>query len=118
MASILVVDDSAFQRMALKKIIQGAGHKVLEAANGQQGLELIASKNPDLVVIDLLMPELDGVGLLEQCKIRGIHVPIVVLTSDIQESTRQRCQELGAAAFLNKPVEPVKLKDIFDNYLA
>uniref|UniRef100_UPI0038CDB9A9 response regulator n=1 Tax=Methanochimaera problematica TaxID=2609417 RepID=UPI0038CDB9A9 len=81
------------------------GYLVLEASNGKDALEILVSKKPDLMILDLLMPEMDGFEVLREAKKTGIEVPIVVLTSDIQESTREMCESLGAMGFVNKPVD-------------
>ncbi|WP_317137885.1 response regulator [Methanochimaera problematica] len=102
---ILVTDDSIFQRKIVTSILKKKGYLVLEASNGKDALEILVSKKPDLMILDLLMPEMDGFEVLREAKKTGIEVPIVVLTSDIQESTREMCESLGAMGFVNKPVD-------------
>ncbi len=109
MAKILIVDDSLFMRMQLKEILQNAGHQVVEAGGGEEGLKLAAGQSPDAIILDLLMPGLDGVAVLRKLREQGIQTPVIVHTADIQDSTRQQCLELGARAFLNKPPRPDEL---------
>ena len=66
MANILIIEDSAFQRNVLSKTVAGAGHAVTEATNGREGLEKIVAETPDLVLCDLLMPEMSGMELIEE----------------------------------------------------
>lgn len=109
MATVLVIDDSTFQRSKLVGYLTNAGYETIEAASGRAGLRILEEQTPDIVLLDLLMPELDGFGVLEAMKTNGAQVPIIVLTADIQESRKARCLELGAAAFLNKPPRPEAL---------
>lgn len=103
MAKILVVDDSSFARMRVCHMLQEGGHETVEAADGREGLAMAQQEQPDCILTDLLMPEMDGVGLLAALKELGFKLPIIVLTADIQESKRKQCEELGAAGFLSKP---------------
>ncbi len=103
MAKILVIDDSLFMRMQVKDILLGAGHQVEEAANGEEGLEQAAASTPEVIILDLLMPGLSGEEVLAELRQQGIETPVIVHTADIQDSTRQKCLDLGARAFLNKP---------------
>jgi CheY-like chemotaxis protein len=80
------------------------GYSVVDAANGKVALEKVAEQEFDGIVTDLVMPELDGFGLLSALKERGSKVPVLVMTADIQRSSRARCEDLGARHFLNKPV--------------
>ncbi len=111
MANILIVEDSAFQLNFLSKTVSLAGHDVTKATNGREGLEKIVAEAPDLVFCDLLMPEMSGLELLEELDNRGIKLPVIVVTADIQESTHKRCLELGVGAVLNKPPKADELLD-------
>lgn len=103
MAKILVVDDSLFARIRVRDMLREGGYETIEAENGRQGLEQVAAGAPDLVLSDLLMPELDGVAFLAALREQGNTVPVVVLSADIQESKRQQCLSYGAAGFIPKP---------------
>jgi twitching motility two-component system response regulator PilH len=118
MAKILVIDDSSFQQKIIKSLLSGSGHELLFATNGKEGLNLTDRSKPDLVIADLLMPDLDGYTYLEQVRKRSPSLPVIVLTSDIQETTRRQCMQLGAAAFLNKPASKETLISAIDAVLA
>lgn len=107
--SILVVDDSPTARAMISRII-GNSYRVETASGGAEALERIAADPPDVVMLDLLMPGLDGVAVLQALAQRGSRVPVIVLSADIQESTRARVLELGAREIINKPprVEPLR----------
>ena len=103
MARILLVDDSMYQRIKLRKFLETAGYEVIEGSDGDEGLTLAASREPDCMVLDLLMPRVSGMEVLRELHKKHLALPVIIHTSDIQEQTRQECLALGAVAFLNKP---------------
>jgi twitching motility two-component system response regulator PilH len=103
MATILVVDDSMFARLNICNMLKSAGYETMEAADGREGLVKAFTAKPDCIISDLLMPELDGIGLLTALKEKELRMPVIVLTADIQETKRRQCLELGAAGFAYKP---------------
>ena len=103
MAKILIIDDSAFMRMQLVHILEQAGHGVIQAQNGAQGVRMAAEEKPDCVILDLLMPDMSGMEVMKAFKLKKIEIPVIVHTADIQETTRDACIKLGAKHFLNKP---------------
>ena len=111
MPQVLVIDDSNFQRLKVLGYLSQAGYDTMEAASGRAGLEVLETEAPDVIILDLLMPELDGFGVLEALKVRGCEIPVIVLTADIQETRKARCLELGVSNFLNKPPKPELLID-------
>jgi two-component system chemotaxis response regulator CheY len=110
MAKVLIVDDSVFSRSMIKKVVNKIGHEAIEAANGLEGLKKIIDEKPDIVFTDLLMPEMDGVGLLTAVKEKNLEIPIVVVSANVQNTVRQQCLELGATEFFNKPPDKEKLQ--------
>ena len=109
MSRILITDDSLLQRKTLSAIVQNEGHTVETATNGREALEIIQANPPDCLLLDMLMPEVDGIQVFETLKANDCRLPVIVLTADIQEWMKTRCLELGAAAFLNKPVKQDRL---------
>jgi len=104
MVKILVIDDSSFQRKIISSILKEEGYELLTAENGNDGMECISTAAPDLIISDLLMPEFDGFYLLEKMKEKTPAIPILILTSDIQKPTREKCYQMGARGLINKPV--------------
>jgi CheY-like chemotaxis protein len=117
MATILVVDDSAFARVSICRILQEAGYETLEAGDGLQGLALAAQAQPDAIFTDLLMPNMDGIAFVASLRERQINLPVVVLTADIQEIRRQQCLDLGVKRFLQKPPRKADLLQAVDEML-
>ncbi len=105
MPTLLIADDSLFQRMVLGKLARAEGFSVVEAKNGQECLDMVEACGPDALVLDLNMPEVDGLEVMNRLQTSGRNLPVLVLTADIQHSTQQRCLNLGAAAVINKPLD-------------
>jgi twitching motility two-component system response regulator PilH len=117
MALILIIDDSAFTRNKMRKVAAEAGHEIIEASDGAQGLQTLYNRHPDCVILDLIMPEIDGLKILRAVREKGIGIPVLVVTADIQDSVRRQCMDLGATAFLNKPVNEDELRSTIKKVL-
>lgn len=109
MAVILHTDDSSFSRLQIGKVLKKAGYELLHADSGKTALALLAEKTPDLIITDILMPEMDGITLLETLKAQGNTIPVLVVTADVQDDTRATCLELGAFELINKPPKDEEL---------
>ncbi len=109
MAKLLIVDDSFILRRWVKDILKETDYDIIEAANGKLALDEINQTPPDCIILDLLMPEYDGMYFLEQAKSKNINIPIIILSADIQKTTKKKCMDLGAFDFLNKPPEKESL---------
>jgi PAS domain S-box-containing protein len=104
---VLVVDDDYHVRPTLARLLQRGGFQVSEAADGRTGLELIERNPPDLVLLDIRMPDIDGYEVLRRLKLNPLHqhIPVVILTaSDLGKSAQQRALALGAVRYLEKPI--------------
>jgi twitching motility two-component system response regulator PilH len=116
MARILIVDDSRFAIRLLVNIIEKAGYDASVATNGREGLSKVREEKPDLIITDLLMPVMDGLKMMKALKEENIDTPVIVLTANIQDTTRQQCLEMGASGFVNKPPKKEELHDVFEKY--
>lgn len=110
MVSILVVDDSKFSRSRVVAALTGFGYVLTQADSGSTALDAVRVARPDLIVTDLLMPQLDGLGLIAALRREGFCIPTVVLSADIQATSQSASAELGARAFLHKPFDPDELR--------
>lgn len=117
MALILITDDAAFSRRMIRKALEAKGHVVIEAANGVECLEMLQTHSPQCLLLDLLMPKLDGYGVLKALKQRGLKIPVIVLSADIQDSARQQCLDLGAFAMLKKPPKAPEINEMIQQAL-
>ncbi len=106
---ILVVDDDAGVRKVLNRTLSGAGYLVAEASNAFEALDLMDAQPPDAALLDIKMPGMDGLGLMDNLRQRGLKIPVVVLTGHGDEFTSQHCLDAGAAAYLTKPPDRAEL---------
>ena len=106
---ILIVDDDEAVRQALRRSLEKAGYEIETAEDAFRALDLIESRRPDAVLLDLKMPGMDGMGLLENLRKREIEVPVVILTGHGDAFTARDCLEAGATAFLLKPPDRAEL---------
>ncbi|THD44886.1 MAG: response regulator [Bradyrhizobium sp.] len=106
-SKILIVDDSLTSRNLMWLALTSAGYKVVHAINGEDGLAKAEQENPDMVVTDLNMPKLDGLGFTK--KLRAIErfreLPIVILTTETERRKKVEAAGAGATAWLTKPFE-------------
>jgi CheY-like chemotaxis protein len=115
MLRILVVDDSKLSRSMAVRAVASMGHSTIEAAHGLEALDLLPVHEPDVVLTDLLMPEMNGFELIEQVRLVQPHLPVIVVSADVQVSSRERGRELGCVAFLRKPVNANELASVLHN---
>jgi two-component system alkaline phosphatase synthesis response regulator PhoP len=109
---IMVVDDDKNIRLVLKYRLEKEGYHVLLAGDGEDALEKVRAEKPDLIILDLTMPRMDGFGFLEEIRDDGSGtsaVPVIVLTAYGYESNRAKSLELGAVEFVTKPFSPRQL---------
>ena len=118
MPNILVVDDSRLTRRIICKALTDAGHEVAQAVNGQEGLEAFRQGNFDLVFSDLLMPVMDGFQFAEALRAESSTLPIIITTADIQESSQERCRDIGVNKILNKPAKADSIISAVDDLLS
>lgn len=113
---VLVVDDDADIRGLLSELLQRAGHSVIEAQDGREGLRLFHGEQPDLVILDVSMPGLDGWQTLERIRELSV-VPVVMLTARDQELDKVRGLRAGADDYVTKPFGPQELLARVDRLL-
>ena len=109
---VLVVDDDPLNRMLLTRSLEQEGHRVSAAASGQEALDILREKPFDVVLLDIVMPELDGISVLERLKHDPAlqHVPVIMISAVDEIDTVVRCIEMGSEDYLPKPFNPVLLR--------
>ena len=108
-AKILLVDDSALARRSVRQMLEGAGYEVAEAEDGLIALERYFLEKPDLVILDLVMNGMMGLDVLQKLHEMDPKVIAIVVSADIQHSSREMAVAGGARDFLNKPVDRASL---------
>jgi two-component system chemotaxis response regulator CheY len=111
MATILTVDDSPSIRQMIKVVLGPAGHNVLEAGDGAQGLQQVQSNKVDLVITDLNMPVMNGLEFIKALRAMPtlVGLPIVFLTTESSDATKQEAKAAGATGWITKPFKPEQL---------
>jgi twitching motility two-component system response regulator PilH len=111
MARVLIVDDSPSQLMGMKRIIEKLGHEILTAEDGALGVEAAKREMPDLILMDVVMPNLNGFQATRSISKEPTtsHIPIVLVTTKDQETDRVWGMRQGAKAYLTKPVNEAAL---------
>ncbi len=117
---VLVVDDERMNRMLARRPIEAEGHEVVEAENGLQALEHLRAGPIDVVLLDLVMPELDGYETLARIKADPAlrHIPVIVVSGVDQTASVVRCIEMGATDYLTKPFQVAILRARLESSLA
>ncbi|EKF74739.1 PilH family regulatory protein [Alcanivorax hongdengensis A-11-3] len=111
MAKILVVDDSPTQLTNLVKIVQGQGHDVVTASNGMEGVQLARSEHPDLILMDVVMPELNGFQATRKITRdpETSSIPVILVTTKDQETDKVWGERQGAVGYIIKPPQESEL---------
>ena len=114
---VLICDDSLLARNQLKKSLPADfDANIVTATNGVEALAVLTTQEIGLVFLDLTMPELDGVGVLEAIKAQALDCLVIVVSADIQPEMQKRVLELGALAFIQKPASTDKLAGVLHKY--
>jgi CheY-like chemotaxis protein len=119
-ARILVIDDEPDVRWVLRLSLERAGHEVIMAEDGLRGVAMAQRQRPDVIVLDLMMPVMDGYGVLEALgrDDRTNHLPVLVLTAKAFPEEAERVAEAGARGFMTKPFEPADLASTLEGMLS
>lgn len=118
MAKILVVDDAAFMRMRCSKMLKENGYDVVEAENGLEALEVYASEKPDCVLMDITMPEMDGIAALKALRESDPNARVAMVTAMGQQSIIMEAIKSGAKDFVVKPFETERVLAAVEKLLA
>jgi two-component system cell cycle response regulator DivK len=105
--TILCVEDNLDNRILLRRILQAEGYVVLEAANAAETLRVVAGQRPDLILVDINMPEVDGYALTSQLKEDPdlASVPIIAVTANVMRGDRERSLAAGCDGYIQKPLD-------------
>jgi len=114
---VLVVDDSSMSRkLVIKALPPGWEVEITQASNGQEAIEHCRQGKAHVMFLDLTMPVMDGYEVLENIKNEGLKSLVVVISADVQPKAQERVKELGAIAFLKKPIKTDEIKRVLEEY--
>jgi two-component system chemotaxis response regulator CheY len=116
-AKVLLVDDSGLARRSTRRLLEQAGYEVVEAEDGLSALERFAVEKPDVVLLDLVMKGMYGLDVLSKLREMDPQVKVIVVSADVQTSSRQMVQDGGAAGFINKPASADQIVQMVEQVL-
>ena len=119
MARILIVDDSQSQLLGLKRIVEKMGHEIITAEDGAAGVEVAKREIPDLILMDVVMPNLNGFQATRTIsrEAKTSHIPIILVTTKDQETDKVWGMRQGAKAYVTKPIKEEELVAVLKELL-
>jgi PAS domain S-box-containing protein len=121
---VLVAEDNHVNQLLSTRLLEKRGHRVMMTGNGREALEALAKSSYDLVLMDVQMPEMDGLQAtaalrdIERKRGNGHHQPVIALTAHVMKGDKERCLAAGMDGYLAKPIRPQELDEILEKYMA
>ncbi|MCX7823304.1 MAG: response regulator [Syntrophobacterales bacterium] len=117
MAKIMIVDDSSLPRKMFKSILTETEHTILEASGGIEAIQLYTAEKPDLVFLDLVMKDMHGLDVLTKLREIDPQCRVIIVTADIQHSTKEMAFKKGALDYISKPFNRDQIIELLNRYL-
>ena len=118
MAKVMVVDDAAFMRLRACKVMQDNGHEVVQAQNGAEAVRQYTEHRPDAVLMDITMPEMDGLAALKEIRKLDPNARVAMVTAMGQQAVVMEALKAGARDFVLKPFQPDRVLGVLQKLLA
>ena len=117
--TILIVEDEPRNLKLLRDLLQRFGYEILEASDGEQGVKLAGEKIPDMILMDIMMPKMDGLEATRIIKAdeKTKHIPIIALTSYAMKGDREKTIEAGCDGYIAKPIDIKEVLKAIEHYL-
>lgn len=115
--TILSVEDSSFERKVIRNVVEDEGYDLIEAENAEEGKQKYGEEKPDLVLLDIRLPDKDGIKLLEELQDEYNNPKIVMVSIVREDDTIQEAKDLGALDYVEKPVTEEKLVPVLNEVL-
>ena len=116
--AVLVIDDEAIVRVSCKRVLEPQGYEVALTERGEDALKMLQEKEFDVVITDLLMPDMDGLEVLKRIKQQWAHIPVIIITGYGTASTAAKALELGAFEVIEKPFTPDAILQVVNRALS
>jgi len=107
--TVLIVDDDSRVREYVRANLELEGYSVLEAGSAEEGMAVLEGQQPQLILLDVMMPGMDGWGMLQRIQERHGSIPVIMFSGQVDEQSAARAEERGASAFVGKPFDPQHL---------
>ncbi len=119
-STILYIEDNPLNMRLVRKILNHMGYQMIEAMDGLTGLEMARTDRPDLILMDVNLPDIDGLEVTRQLKaIPNLrHIPVIALTANAMHGDREHCLAAGCDGYIAKPVARQELRNVVEHYLS
>jgi DNA-binding NarL/FixJ family response regulator len=111
---VLIIDDSTIARMSIKKLLSERDYEIIEGVNGLEAIEKVNSLEPDLILMDYLMPQMNGLIALKIIRGKGITTPVIIISANQQEATISKFNEMSISGIIKKHPDKSELLRIID----
>lgn len=119
-ATILYIEDDFQNRLLVRRILGAYGYSVVEAEDGARGIQLAQELVPDLILMDINLPEMDGYEITKRLRKLQVlaHVPIIAMTANVMKGDREKTQAAGCDGYIAKPIDVDQLPDQIEHFLS
>lgn len=117
MKKALIVDDTKNIRLLLKMCLENEGYQVTAVEDGKTALSILLNEHFDLIFLDIRMSEISGTDVLKRIRALGLDIPVIIITAFATVKNAVECTKLGAAAYLQKPFTPDKIRNVLDEVI-
>ncbi len=117
--TILYIEDNFDNRMLVRRVLEAEGYRVVEAEDGLKGIEFLGSEIPDLVLMDINLPEMDGYEVTARLKQMPcmVEVPVIAMTANVMKGDREKTLDAGCDGYISKPIDIDTLSDEIARFL-
>ena len=117
---ILYIEDDFQNRVLVRRVLEASGFSVIEAETGIEGIQLAQELKPDLILMDINLPEMDGYAVTAYLKKLGTlaHIPIVAMTANVMKGDREKTQNAGCDGYIPKPIDVDRLPEQINQFLS
>jgi two-component system cell cycle response regulator DivK len=118
-SKILYIEDNTDNMILVKRVLEVEGYEVIGAANGTEGLAKARQIEPDLVITDINLPDIDGYAITESLKkdTKTAHIPIIAMTANVMKKDREQIHQVGCDGYIAKPIDIDVLPEQVENFL-
>jgi two-component system, cell cycle response regulator DivK len=117
---ILCIEDNYTNMILVSRIVEAEGHDLIQAADGHQAIEMLSTMTPDIILLDINIPGINGLEVAEHIKAdeRLSKIPLIAITANVLVGDKERCLQAGCDYYLPKPLDIRKLRQLMRDYLA
>ena len=115
---VLLAEDNRVNQLLVVRLLEAQGHSVTVAGDGRTAVDEVARETFDVILMDVQMPEMDGLEATRTLRARGVRIPIIAMTAHAMQGDRDRCLDAGMDAYLSKPIQPEEVFEAIEGAVA